>query len=1383
MPSTTSCKAAVSLFHWQQPNKRRAGAVNEQLVVLPAADRQLSILAAAGHDNTIRWQTGERLFDLFERRCGTLLQQGRGDHPAIEADGQSISYGALLDRVGRAAKHLSRAGIKANDRVGLLLDRSIDAYIAMLAVVKLEAAYVPLDVNFPADRIAYIAEDAGIGSFITTEAAAQLVAGIDATIIGLEEIGKASECPGPWQLQSPLPSTLRAKASCPAKSADGLAYIIYTSGSTGRPKGVAVNHSSICNFVAVAAAVYGYTGEDRVYQGLTFAFDFSVEEFWVPLMAGATLVASPADFQLVGRGLHDFLVAHRITALCCVPTLLATIEDDVPTLRFLLVSGEACPQDIVARWLKPGRRMLNAYGPTEATVTATWTELKPERKVTIGIPLPTYTIAILNPERPEIVAAGDIGEIAIAGTGLAEGYVNRPDLTATKFIPDFAGLPNNPSRRLYRTGDLGRVNEDGEIEYFGRIDTQVKIKGYRIELSEIEEVLLETQGIAQAVVTVWESRPGRKELAAYYTAFDAAAAPPRADIRERLRDRLPPYMVPAYLEMLDEIPLLPSQKADRNALPAPRHPTLSEVAGTYVPPETTTETVVAAKMAMVLGLKRVSVEDNLFEQLGLDSLRVAEFLSLLNDELAHTKASIADVYLSPTVRQLAAAIDGKQPVSSAERTINKAHRASTYSHAVCGALQGLTYVALYGLYIGLIVVGYLWLSSATSTTELVWRSLAYTFSSLCFLTALPIAAKWALIGRFKPGRIELWSLAYFRFWLVRLLIESSPIANARGSPTINVYLRLLGAKIDSNALILSKSFPLAADLIDIGANAVLRKQCHVTGYRAENGYLRFGSIAIGRDAVVGEGALVDLNTRIGNGAQLGHASALLEGQVIADGTNAHGSPAEPTQSDFGYLPSGPTPLTRRIAYGAAQIAIPTLVTAAILACLIALLSGGLTQPGSVPIALIGFEVLIAWAFGLSAAILVLGYALAFSVHVLGAWILQALLETGKTYPLYGVRYYLAQTLVWLSNSSGFHILFGDSSYIVGYLRLLGIRQPEVRQTGSNFGTSLFQDCPAACEIGSGTMISDGLSLINFEYSASSFRVGRTKVGQESFIGNNIVYPPNSRIGGNCLLASKVMIPTDGELRKDVGLLGSPAFEIPRDVAGRDGFDPVPKTPQGQARLKKKDAYNLRTIALYLVSQWALLFLLFLVLSAGPAASAALGTAGWLLVAGALPVTAILYYLSLEWLTLGGKRMQPYACTIHDPYYAWVERHWKLGEHMLKSAFRGTPFRPVILRWLGVDTGQMVFDDGSVITEKTLVRIGDGACINTDVSIQSHSLEDGLFKSDCIVIGPDCSIGPQAYIHYGTQLGANTIISSDAFIMKGTQTAPFSNWSGNPAEEN
>ncbi|OLT12829.1 hypothetical protein BJF78_23505 [Pseudonocardia sp. CNS-139] len=309
----------------------------------------------------LRWRPGERLEHVFEAQC---TQRPGG--LCVDTPGRALSYGEVDARANRLARHLLRRGIGSGHRVALLFDDAVEAYVALLAALKAGAAYVPLDPAFPADRVAYIVGDSAASAVLSTSRLA--VSAGSTPVLALDalaaDIGREDPAPVRDDERGPL--------------LDDLAYVIYTSGSTGNPKGVAVDHASIVNFVRVAAEVYGLRPDDRMYQGLTVAFDFSFEEIWLSWAVGATLVPKPAGAGgLLGADLHAFLTERRVTAMACVPTLLATIEDDLPDLRFLLVSGEACPENLITRWYRRDRRFLNVYGPTEATVTATWTEVHP----------------------------------------------------------------------------------------------------------------------------------------------------------------------------------------------------------------------------------------------------------------------------------------------------------------------------------------------------------------------------------------------------------------------------------------------------------------------------------------------------------------------------------------------------------------------------------------------------------------------------------------------------------------------------------------------------------------------------------------------------------------------------------------------------------------------------------------------------------------------------------------------------------------------------------------------------------------------------------------------------------------------------------------------
>jgi amino acid adenylation domain-containing protein len=312
----------------------------------------------------IRWRPGERLEQLFEEQCDRMREAGLAHHLAVDAEDEVLTYQQLDGRANRLARYLLDLGVGPGGRVALLVDRAVQAYVGMLAVLKAGAAYVPLDAGFPPDRLSYIVADAGVGVVLSVEHLRPHLGAVGVEVVCLDAV--ASE------IEAHDDGRLRTDERGEAEDADGddLAYIIYTSGSTGRPKGVAIEHASICNFVRVAADVYGIRPDDRMYQGLTIAFDFSVEEIWVPWIVGATLVPRPPGPSLLGSELRDFLTARRVTAMCCVPTLLATLDEDLPDLRFLLVSGEACPHDLIVRWHREGRRFLNVYGPTEATVTA-----------------------------------------------------------------------------------------------------------------------------------------------------------------------------------------------------------------------------------------------------------------------------------------------------------------------------------------------------------------------------------------------------------------------------------------------------------------------------------------------------------------------------------------------------------------------------------------------------------------------------------------------------------------------------------------------------------------------------------------------------------------------------------------------------------------------------------------------------------------------------------------------------------------------------------------------------------------------------------------------------------------------------------------------------
>ncbi|HEY1966735.1 MAG TPA: amino acid adenylation domain-containing protein, partial [Pseudonocardia sp.] len=893
------------------------------------ADPGLDLVLVSEQAQAWRTRRDERLEHLFEERCDWIRAYGNREHLAVDSDELRLTYDQLDQRANQLARYLWMRGVSPGDRVALLFDQPAYSYVAMLAVLKIGAAYVPLDVSFPTDRMAYICQDARVSVVLTMSAVLDKVddlgqvTGNGAEIVYLDQ-------------QAALIAEMNSQRLIAVDwraDREQLAYIIYTSGSTGKPKGVAIDHPSICNFVRVAAEMYGIKPQDRVYQGLTIAFDFSFEEIWVPWVSGATLVPKQAGRSMLGDDLHQFLTERRVTALCCVPTLLATLERDLPRLRFLLVSGEACPQDLVARWYRAGRRFLNVYGPTEATVTATWTEVRPDKPVTIGVPLPTYATVILDVDNPyRALPHGEVGEIGIAGIGLACGYLNRDDLTEKAFITDFLGIPGNQSGRIYRTGDLGRVNQDGEIEYLGRIDLQVKIRGYRIELTEIESVLLQVPGVAQAVVSTYQPNPETTELVGYYSLRGDTAHLDQSSVYAVLREQLPAYMVPAYLEQLDAIPMTPQDKADRKNLPAPRQRG-QLAAGEHIAPTTEAERALASALAGVLGVAEVSVDSHFFDQLGANSLVMAQFTSRARKLAGMPPISMKDVYQSPTIRQLAAAGGGARAAVSPGAqvsTLPERVRASSLGYALTGVVQALLFVVAAYLSAQVLTKGFSWIAAATTIPMALERAAGLTVGSFAAASIVPVLAKWVLVGRWRPGTIRLWSAGYVRFWLVKTLIQNSPMVAFAGSPLFVYYLRALGARVGRGATIHSRTVPVVTDLISFGAGAVIRRDCSYAGYRAVNGVLQLGPVTVGRHAHIGESTVLDINTELGDDATLGHSSALHSGQSVPARQTWHGCPAVPTDTDYRTCPPVRYRATRTVLYSLAQLLLPLVAATAAL---------------------------------------------------------------------------------------------------------------------------------------------------------------------------------------------------------------------------------------------------------------------------------------------------------------------------------------------------------------------------------------------------------------------------------------------------------------------
>ncbi|ORA35964.1 non-ribosomal peptide synthetase [Mycobacterium aquaticum] len=543
---------------------------------------------------------------------------------ALVSGDRSWTYRELNEATNRLAHLLADHGAGPGETVALLLPRSGQAIVAILAVLKTGAAYLPIDPAHPDARIEFMMSDALPVAALTTADLRTRLNGTDVPVLDIDDPAVDSR-----------PST-----ALPGPKPDDLAYMTYTSGTTGVPKAVAVTHNNVTQLVDGLHADLP-SGPGQVWsQWHSLVFDVSVWEIWGALLRGGRLVVVPESIASSPEDLHKLLVSEKVTVLCQTPSAAGMLSPEHLDSTTLVVAGEACPTELVDRWATPGRVMINAYGPTEATIYAAMS--KPLKAgsgaAPIGSPVPGAALFVLDQWlRP--APEGVVGELYVAGTGVATGYSRRPGLTASRFIACPFGKPGD---RMYRTGDLVRWGDDGQLQYLGRSDEQVKIRGYRIELGEVQAALARLDGVDQAVVIAREDRPGDKRLVGYIT----GTADPTA-LRAELAQRLPTYMVPAAIVTIESIPLTVNGKLDRRALPAPEY---RSNGSDYRAPSTPVEEILAEIYAQVLGQDRVGVDDSFFD-LGGDSILSMQVVA--RARAAGVSCRPRDIFVEQTVSRLA----------------------------------------------------------------------------------------------------------------------------------------------------------------------------------------------------------------------------------------------------------------------------------------------------------------------------------------------------------------------------------------------------------------------------------------------------------------------------------------------------------------------------------------------------------------------------------------------------------------------------------------------------------------------------------------------------------------------------------------------------------
>ncbi|MBC8943737.1 non-ribosomal peptide synthetase [Xenorhabdus indica] len=640
--------------------ERLSGYLTQILTAMAADDRQpvnaLPLLTPAQRHQVLVQFNATATDSPRETLIHQLIEQQAAATPAAPAlvsEAGQLSYAALNRQANQLAHALRATGIRPDDRIALCADRSLEMIIGMLAILKAGASYVPLDPDYPTDRLIYLLTDSQPLLILTQCHLRARLAGTGLPI---------------WVLDSAAPHTAIARhpQTNPAHTETGLtpahlAYVLYTSGSTGQPKGVMVEHRQVVNFIQAQIQLTALTPHDRVLQFASFGFDNSVAEIFPTLAVGATLVLRPARLKVPDTDFVTFLHTHRITVVDLPTAFWHLWAQEVraghsappPALRSVAASGEKAEVRHLHAWLThpaaQACRWINIYGPTETTVNATACPYEPGQRppaddIPIGRPMANTTVYILDPQG-QPVPVGVTGEIYIGGEGVARGYLNRPELTAERFLPDpFRPVPG---ARMYRTGDLGHWRPEGSVHYLGRNDFQVKLRGFRIELGEIETHLGACPGVKDALVIVREDDPGDKRLVAYLVP-DTPGPLDAARLRDQLSHHLASYMIPGAFVTLAAFPLNPSGKIDRQALPAPDR--AARVSRAYAAPQGEAEQQLAAVWQTLLQLAQVSRHDNFFE-LGGHSLLVVTLIEQLRQH--RWTLPVSAVFAAPTLAAMA----------------------------------------------------------------------------------------------------------------------------------------------------------------------------------------------------------------------------------------------------------------------------------------------------------------------------------------------------------------------------------------------------------------------------------------------------------------------------------------------------------------------------------------------------------------------------------------------------------------------------------------------------------------------------------------------------------------------------------------------------------
>jgi len=1278
------------------------------------------------------------LIEIFKNTVAILP-----DKIALSFNGRKITYKELDKKTNAFAKQLLNSKVQHGSIVGIYLPRGIDLFIAHLALLKVGATYIPFDIDTPVERVDLILNETKSFFCISNKIISEQINNI--SIIDFEEIDEID---------------------IDYSNENDISHIIFTSGSTGKPKGIPIKHYQIAHFLQSENQILKINSSDIVYQGFSISFDMWFEEVWISFLNGATLIIADEITSKSFDQLESFLNINNVTILHAVPSLLAFIGTNIPTLRLINSGGEACNENVVKKWGTNNLTFYNSYGPTETTVTATIGQINIGDQINVGKPLANYSVAIVN-ENFEIVNCGVIGEVVIAGIGLSEGYFNNNELTKKSFIPKPKSLDMLYGDKLYLSGDLGLINQDGNILIQGRKDNQVKIRGYRIELGEIESVINSSDHIINAIV-VKEQMVGIDQLIAYYESEDGIDY--NHFLKEKIKDLLPIYMMPSRFIKVNSFNRLASGKIDRKKLPKIiDEPVINK--NEAFSGDGISKTIYELLIELFPG-QTIAIDSDFFKDLGGHSMLAAILVSEARVKTGINDISILDIYQKRTIGEIISFWNSK--IKDVDRISDKTFKPSSFNYYTCGLLQLFGLFVIFSLVAAQIFIPFL--SYYIVANEVDGISIPIIVAILSYIVVPPIAfiivllIKKLFIGKLQAGEYPLWGYVYFKWWLNNKLISILPTDTLGNTPFYNFFLRKMGAKVSDDAQLNKFDFGVA-DLIKIGKNVTISANVIFNNAVVENGILKISSIEIEENGYVGTSSVINGNCVIKNNGTLSDLSALSTGKSIQENEIWEGSPA----SKIGKLESknnaaekqGSLSIKYRLTFLILIFLIPVIVIIPLIPTIVGLhyLDDNADS--------------YSFYYLYSTPVFSFFYIILFIIEVV---LLTRVFKKGITIGTHSVY---SRTFIkkWFSDQLFALLLIVikpifATVFINRIYRLLGAKVGKNTEisNASNVSHHLL-------EIGDESFIADVAVIGETDIRNQQLILKKTIIGNKVFVGNSAVIPQGLNLGNNKLIGVLSIPPSQKRLDElETDWFGSPAIQLPKRQINSNYPDTLTFNP---SKLRKFIRGLIEFIRILIPQSLILCFsILFLAYGHDLVTKESIPFAMLLfpmyyILFIAIPAFAVT--LLLKWLIIGKYRKAEYPM--------WTLQVWlteaitSLYESIAIPYFldflQGTIFLPFFLKLLGVKIGKKIFLDTADFTEFDLVSIGDYACLNHDSGPQTHLFEDRIMKMGSVVIESNVSIGAGTIILYDSIIARNTNIESLSLVMKGDRVPANSNWEGIP----